>query len=468
MMRTILLSAVGFMLGLTAQSRSVVIPADVYEGWRFGMQAWTMKDKTLFETIDQAAALGLRWLEAFPGQRISPEISEGFGPGISAELRGKVLEKLRQAGIQVKTFGVYGFPSEESQMRKTFEFAKAMGIEVILSEPSLDQFEVLDRLAQEYQIRVAIHNHPQPTRYWNPEIVYAICQDRSPWIGAAPDIGHWVRSGIDPVEWLQKLSGRIYNVHLKEIDEGKDLIWGQGKNRIGAALAQLHKQGYQGPLILEYENHWHEDYVPQLRQCIAFYTQEAARLASERWSNLFQDDLSNAVFNPGSWMYQNGILSRKGKGDIWTQAKFRDFILDFDFKVEKDTNSGVFLRAAERTWLPWVEVQIMDSHGKPINRRDTCGAIYDILAPYNNPVHPAGRWNRMTIIASGPIIRVFLNHQPMIEMDLRQWTTARQNPDGSSNKFDIAYKDLPPEGYIGFQDHDFPVEFRNIKIRQLN
>jgi sugar phosphate isomerase/epimerase len=468
MMKKHAVFAAVLMFCCLGEVRSMVIPADVYEGWHLGMQGWTMRDKTLFETIDQTAGLGLRWLEAFPGQRISPEIADGFGPDISKELREKVLEKLRQSGVQIKTFGVYSFPSEESGMRKTFEFAKAMGIEVILSEPSLDQFELLDRLCQEYRIRVAIHNHPQPTRYWNPDIVLAVCQDRSSWIGAAPDIGHWVRSGIDPVEWLQKLQGRIFDVHLKEIDEGKDLIWGQGQNRIGAALAQLHKQGYQGPLILEYENHWNEDYLPQLRRCIAFYTQEAARLASERWSSLFQDDLSNAVFNPGSWTLKDGVLSRTGKGDIWTQKKYKDFILDFDFKVEKDTNSGVFLRAAERTWLPWVEVQIMDSYGKPVDRRDTCGAIYDILAPQTNAVRPAGQWNRMTILAAGPVIRVFLNHQPMIEMDLRQWTTAHQNPDGSSNKFDVAYKDLPPEGYIGFQDHGFPVAFRNIKIRELN
>jgi len=451
----------------TAEARTMVPLVDVYEGWHLGMQCWTLKDKTLFEAIDQTAALGLQWLEAFPDQRISPEISDGFGPQISEPLRQKVQEKLRQAGVRLKTFGVYSFPNEESQIRKAFEFAKAMGIETIVSEPSPDAFGLLDRLCQEYQVRIAVHNHPQPTRYWNPELVYAVCRKTSPWIGACPDTGHWVRSGIEPLEWLEKLKGRILDVHLKELEEGKDCIWGQGQNRVGAALAQLHRQGYQGPIVLEYEHHWDENYVPQIRQCIAFYIQEAARLASERWPSLFENDLSNAVFKPGSWVLENGVLIRKGGGDIWTQKTYKDFILDFDFKVEKGTNSGVFLRAAEQTWLPWVEVQIMDSYGKPVDRQDTCGAIYDILAPETNAVNPAGQWNRMTILATGPVIRVFLNYQPMIEMNLEDWTQPHQNPDGSKNKFDVAYKDLPREGFIGFQDHGFPVEYRNLKIREL-
>jgi hypothetical protein len=52
-------------------------------------------------------------------------------------------------------------------------------------------------------------------------------------------------------------------------------------------------------------------------------------------------------------------------------------------------------------------------------------------------------------------------------MNLDDWTEAHQNPDGTANKFDVAYKDLPRSGYIGLQDHGGKVWYRNIRIKEL-
>ena len=84
-----------------------------------------------------------------------------------------------------------------------------------------------------------------------------------------------------------------------------------------------------------------------------------------------------------------------------------------------------------------------------------------------NAVKPAGQWNRMTITAKSSKICVVLNNQPILDIDLDDWTEPHKNPDGTKNKFGIAYKDLPREGWIGFQDHGFPVWYRNIKIKEL-
>lgn len=66
----------------------------------------------------------------------------------------------------------------------------------------------------------------------------------------------------------------------------------------------------------------------------------------DRWRNLLVRDLSNCVYNPDSWLLEDGVLTRKGGGDIWTKKKFGDFILDLEFKVAKGSNSGVMLRTA--------------------------------------------------------------------------------------------------------------------------
>jgi len=53
------------------------------------------------------------------------------------------------------------------------------------------------------------------------------------------------------------------------------------------------------------------------------------------------------------------------------------------------------------------------------------------------------------------------------DMDLDLWTEAHLNPDGTKNKFNTAYKDMPREGFVGLQNHGQQVQFRNLRIKPL-
>ena len=460
--------AMGFVAA-AVQAQRPHPATDVYDGWRLGVQAWSFNRFTLFEAIDKTRELGLNWMQAYPGQRISPEIDVRMGFDISPEIQQAIKEKLAQANVSIVAFGVVGVPREEAQARRLYEFAKTMGIEVLVSEPAEDQFDLIDKLCREYEIKLAVHNHPRPSHYWNPDTVLRVLEGRSAWVGACADVGHWVRSGLDPVACLKKLEGRIHDIHIKEVDTelGHDVVWGTGQGRIKGILEELHRQGYKGPFAIEYEHSW-DNNVPLIRQCVAYFNTVAASLKPTGWKELFAPDLSNADFAPGSWVFQDGVLELIGGDDIWTKAKYGDFVLDFDFKVERRTNSGVFLRAADHEWLPWVEVQVGDTYGRDISRH-ICGAWFDVQAPTVNAMLPAGQWNRMTIRAEGPKIQVVLNNQKIIDVNLDNWTEAGKNPDGSANKFDIAYKDLPRTGFLGLQDHrdGTKVWYRNVKIKTL-
>ena len=187
------------------------------------------------------------------------------------------------------------------------------------------------------------------------------------------------------------------------------------------------------------------------------------------WEAVIADDLSNCVFSPGSWTVEDGALTRKGGGSIWTKAEYGDFILDLEFKVDKETNSGVFFRTADINdpVQTGIEVQIYDSHGKEKATKYDCGAIYDIQEPSVNSVKPAGEWNRMTIMAKGSNISVVMNDRQVINIDLDNWTEPNKNPDGTKNKFNTAYKDSARVGAFGFQDHGKPVWYRNIRVKEL-
>jgi hypothetical protein len=149
------------------------------------------------------------------------------------------------------------------------------------------------------------------------------------------------------------------------------------------------------------------------------------------------------------------------------ERKFSDFVLSCDFRITKGGNSGVFFRTGDpnEAVQTGIEFQILDSAGKEKPDRNDGGAIYDVLAPSKNAMKPAGEWNHVEITAVKNRIKVVLNGQEVIGMDLDRWTQAGKNPDGSENKFKTAYKDMPREGLIGLQDHKSPVWFKNIKIK---
>jgi len=440
---------------------------DVYDGWRLGTQAYTFKEFTLYEAIDKTASLGLDWIEAYPGQRLSREKPNvEFDHNTSKEIRKEVKQKLKDAGVRLVNYGVVGLGSNEARCRKVFEFARDMGIETIVSEPPENAFDSIEKLCEEYKVNLAIHNHPKPSRYWNPDTVLKVCKGRSKRIGACADTGHWMRSGINPVEALKKLQGRIISLHFKDIDEGHDVPWGTGQCDVKAMLTELHRQNFEGVFSIEYEYNW-ENSVPEIRQCVEYFNKVSSRLKPTGWRDLLVNDLSNCVYKPGSWAIEEGVLTRKGGGDIWTKEKFGDFILDLEFKVNKGGNSGVFIRTGDiaNCVQTGIEVQIHDTTDG--TTRGSCGAIYDCLPPSKEMAKKAGEWNHYTITCKANKIYVVFNGEQIIDMDLNLWTEAHKNPDGTPNKFGTAYKDMPRVGHIGFQDHGDAVWYRNIKIKTL-
>jgi hypothetical protein len=359
-----------------------------------------------------------------------------------------------------------------------FGFAQDMGIETLTAEPAAEALDLVDTLCREYEIKVAIHNHPKPSNYWHPDKVLEACRGRSKWIGACADTGHWMRSGVRPLEALKKLKGRIISFHFKDLNEfdrrkgAHDVVWGRGSANVKALLAELDRQGFEGVFSIEYEYHW-ENSVPEIRQCVQYFNEVAGELGPTGWRDLVTSDLSNCMYKPGSWGVEDGVLARKGtgknRGDIWTDDTYGDFILDLEFKLAEHTNSGVFVRTGDShdPVQTGIEIQVYDSHSKPEVGTHDCGAVYDCLAPSKNMTKEPGQWNHCTITCIANKIYVILNGEQIIDMDLDLWTEPGKNPDGTKNKYKKPYKDMPRVGHIGFQDHGHPVWYRNIRIRPL-
>jgi hypothetical protein len=138
---------------------------------------------------------------------------------------------------------------------------------------------------------------------------------------------------------------------------------------------------------------------------------------------------------------------------LTTERKYKNFILDLEFKIGPAGNSGVFLRVGDTKdhVKSGFEIQILDTHGKANVGNHDCGGVIGAAAPAKNMVKPAGEWNRYLITCEGTRLKVEMNGEPIIDLELDK----------------SAIIDRPAEGYIGFQDEAKRVWYRNVRIKEL-
>ena len=243
-------------------------------GWKLGAQAYTFNRFTFFEAIDKIDSCGLKYVEAFPGQSIGGGIEGKMDYHMDAATRTKILQKLKEKGIKMVSYGVVNAKGDADWLQ-LFEFGKAMGLENFTSEPDEKDIPLISKLCDEFKINLAIHNHPQPSHYWNPDIVLAALKGQSKRVGSCADIGHWVRSGLDPVECLKKLEGHVIQLHFKDLNEknnkeAHDVHWGTGVSNVDGVIKELKRQRFKGVISVEYEYNWYNS-VPDVTASVKYF-----------------------------------------------------------------------------------------------------------------------------------------------------------------------------------------------------
>lgn len=241
------------------------------------VQAWTFHEFTAFQAIEKAAAAGAKYMELFPGQKLKEGGDASVGPWMSPADQAALKAQFSKFKIQPIAFGVTGIENNVDKARPLFVWAKSMGIEILNTESS-DSIDTIEKLVKEVDIKVGFHNHPkQPNNpkyvIWDPNFVYNLVKNRDKRIGACADTGHWVRSGIKPVDALKILKGRVVSSHLKDLHEftpgGHDMPYGQGVSDVVGILGIYDKIKMTGSVSVEYEYNWQTN-VPEVAQCLGF------------------------------------------------------------------------------------------------------------------------------------------------------------------------------------------------------
>ncbi len=189
----------------------------------------------------------------------------------------EVVAIYRQAGVKLISSGVNGLANREKEERKLFDFLRQAGASLMSISFNIhtipDCFRTAERLAEEYGVRLAIHNHGG--RHWlgSTEALSYVFSRTSGRIGLCLDTAWAMDAGEDPVAMVERFADRLYAVHVKDFvfDRARrhqDVIAGEGNLDLKKFFQALRKASFSGESIIEYEADA-ENPVAALQKCVA-------------------------------------------------------------------------------------------------------------------------------------------------------------------------------------------------------
>ena len=233
-------------------ARAVAPKSAAMAGPKFGLQTWTCRNMEFDQVVEFAVKHGITHLELI-AKHLDPK-------GTKEEaLRKKAI--LDAKGLTAYSFGVNGTSMDKEANRKLFEFAKLMGMQVIIVEPrNPAEWDNLEELVKEYDLKLAIHNHGTGSVYGDPATVKAVLAKRDRRIGVCLDIGWVTAAGFDAAEVFRGYGDRVYDMHFKDKTtendaKGKatavDTEIGKGKANYAALFAEIKKSKWSGVMAVE-------------------------------------------------------------------------------------------------------------------------------------------------------------------------------------------------------------------------
>ncbi len=232
-----------------------------------GVQSWCFRHfKDNAEVIAKVKECGLSKVEL---------------AGVHADFKDEskfasVIEQYRKGGVEIVSIGVQGMANKEAEEAKFFEFVKMAGAKFMSVSFDINTapecFRTAEKLADKYDVRLAIHNHGG--RHWlgNSETLRNVFSKTGPRIGLCLDTAWALDAGEDPLKMADRFRDRLYGLHLKDFTfdkarKPKDVVIGEGNLKLGELIGKLKEVGFDGYAVLEYEGDV-ENPVPAVKKCV--------------------------------------------------------------------------------------------------------------------------------------------------------------------------------------------------------
>ncbi|MEO5996070.1 MAG: sugar phosphate isomerase/epimerase [Chitinophagaceae bacterium] len=266
----------------TEESNDSLPIVDATKDWKFGIALWTFHTFNFPTALSLVDSAGLVYIEPNTFHKSGPELKDSSISQLSPSGIEKLKSLINQKGLKAESIYIVG-DSTILSWKKQFDIAKQFGVAFVTTEPPLTMWDSIDSLAGAYGIKVAIHEHWKGvSHYWNPDTLLMALKGH-PNFGACADLGHWPKSGIDPVQALQKLSGNVMAVHLKDIAAFndptlKDVPVGTGILNFPAIFEELRSQKFKGHIYIERDAEDKPSNLPSVIKTVKFYNDAVSKL----------------------------------------------------------------------------------------------------------------------------------------------------------------------------------------------
>jgi sugar phosphate isomerase/epimerase len=224
------------------------------------------------EIVEILGELELHWLEVHAAQIRLGEIAEGpdAGPPATPQEIRELRRLLESSDITPTSYTTIQLTADHETNRAIFGRAESLGVRNLTGIPRPGTLDELEALADEFGVRLAIHNNAAGSFTQIDEVVAAM-SGRGPNVGACLDIGHAIRRSEDPADAVRRLGSRLIGIHLKDVSsrdlDSNVIVPGRGFLDVPAFFAAVLEVGFpdDGALSLEYlENP--NDPLPGIRE----------------------------------------------------------------------------------------------------------------------------------------------------------------------------------------------------------
>ena len=278
-----ILICLALFYGASAQSsKSKHAAVNPSKDWKFGIALWTFHTMSFSQALDKVDSAGLKYIEPNNFTKTLPELKDSSLMQLSPAGISKLKALIEQRGLKCESVYLAG-GNTVNAWKKQFEMARQFGVQFVTAEPPVDMWDSIDSLAGLYQLKVAIHEHWKGmSHYWNPDTTLLAMQGH-PNFGVCADLGHWPKSGINPLDAVKKLSGHIIAIHLKDIAAYNnpklvDVPVGTGVIDFPAIFRELKKQGFKGPIYIERDATDQPSNLPSVIQETKYYYEQVKKL----------------------------------------------------------------------------------------------------------------------------------------------------------------------------------------------
>ncbi len=250
--------------------------------WKLGVALYTFNGFSFPDQLAKADSAGLHFIEGYTFGKAGAALKDSAVMNLSKSGVRQLKQMIQAKGLKMESIYLVGGKTID-RWKKEFDIAKELGVNYVTAEPPVHLWDGVDSLSGIYKIKVAIHNHWKGTSvYWTPDSLL-IAMKNHPNFYACPDLGHYPKSGINPVDALKKLQGRIIAIHLKDIAEYnnpklKDVPIGTGVVNFMEVFAELKRQGFQGNINIERDTQEKPSNLTSVIRSVQFYREQIRQL----------------------------------------------------------------------------------------------------------------------------------------------------------------------------------------------